>query len=127
MQSKLLTILPFYPILFIEQLKLKRTPVRPNFVPFIPLSYLVESQIPYIKGWLVGCRLKANSPLVGPGPLGGVPSVGVFLRGPKPVFTRVSEKTTENSERLGRQARPGLNLAPPVFQFSVLALRHWWG
>ena len=23
----------------------------------------------------------------------------------------------ENSERLGRQARPGLNLAPPVYQF----------
>ena len=26
--------------------------------------------------WLVGCRLKANCPLVGPGPIGGVPSVG---------------------------------------------------
>ena len=30
-------------------------------------------------GWLVNCRLKANFPLVGPGPIGGVPSVGVFL------------------------------------------------
>ena len=28
---------------------------------------------------------------------------------------QVSEKTTENSERLGRQAR--LNLTPPVYQF----------
>ena len=24
----------------------------------------------------------------------------------------------ENTKRLGRQARPGLNLAPPVFQFE---------
>ena len=34
-------------------------------------------------GWmLVSCRLKANSPLVGFGPIGGVPSVEVFLRDP---------------------------------------------
>ena len=26
--------------------------------------------------WLVGCRFKANCPLVGPGPAGGVPYVG---------------------------------------------------
>ena len=34
------------------------------------------------------CRLvvgfKANCSLVGPGPIGGMPSVGVFLRDPRP-------------------------------------------
>ena len=42
--------------------------------------------------WLVvGCKLKANCPLVGPGSIGGVLSVGVFLRDPSPylcVFRR---------------------------------------
>ena len=59
---------------------------------------------------------KANCPLVGSGPIRGVPSVGGLSKASQPVFTRVSKKTTENSERLGRQARPGLNLAPPVYQ-----------
>ena len=35
--------------------------------------------------------------------MGGMPSVGVYLREPNPYS---SEKTTENSERLGQQARP---------------------
>ena len=39
--------------------------------------------------------------------MGGVPSMGVFLRDPRGT-PRVSEKTTENSERLGQQARPGI-------------------
>ena len=46
--------------------------------------------------WLVGCRLKANCPLVGPGPIGGVPSVGVFQRDPSPYlreFRRKPRKT----------------------------------
>ena len=34
--------------------------------------------------WLVGCSVKANCPLVGPGPVGEVSSVGVFLRDPSP-------------------------------------------
>ena len=33
---------------------------------------------------------------------------GGLSKGSQPVFTRVSEKTIENSERLGRQARPGV-------------------
>ena len=36
------------------------------------------------KSELVGCRVKANCPLVGPGTVGGVPSVEVFLRDPSP-------------------------------------------
>ena len=41
---------------------------------------------------------------------------------------RVSEKTTENSERLGRQARPGIE--PRTSRqpaFGVEPLGHWWG
>ena len=34
---------------------------------------------PKLFGWL-----KANCPLMEPGPIGGVPSVGVFLRNPSP-------------------------------------------
>ena len=32
----------------------------------------------------LGHRIKANCLLMGPGPVGGVPSVGVFLRDPSP-------------------------------------------
>ena len=40
----------------------------------------------------------------------------------------VSEKTTENSERLGQQAQPGIETGTsrlPVL--SAEPLRHWWG
>ena len=33
---------------------------------------------------VINYRVKANCPLVGPGPVGGVPSMGVFLRNPSP-------------------------------------------
>ena len=76
---------------------------------------------------LLGCRFKANSPLVGPGPIGSVPSAGVFLKDPSPnlhEFRRMPRKTP-NSYVNKRDW--GLNLAPPVFQFWALPLRHWWG
>ena len=57
---------------------------------------------------LVGCSINANCPLEGPRPVGGVSSVGVFLRDPSPYLRKVQEKTTENSERLGRQERLGI-------------------
>ena len=45
--------------------------------------------------------------------MGGMPSVGglskgLFIYVNMPVFMRVSEKTKENSERLDRKARPGI-------------------
>ena len=57
----------------------------------------------------LGCGgSKVNYPLVRPGHRGGVLFVGGLSKGSKPVFTRVSEKTTENiSKRLSRQAWPG--------------------
>ena len=57
-------------------------------------------------GWMDGCRYESNCPPVEPGTIGGLPSVGGLSKGSLPVLTRVSEKTTDNSERLGRQARP---------------------
>ena len=54
----------------------------------------------------VGCRDKTNCPHVEPGPRGGNALRKGLSKGSKPVFTRVSEKTTKNSKRLGRQARP---------------------
>ena len=45
---------------------------------------------------LLGYNVKANGPLVGPGPVGGVPAVGVFLRDPSPYvreFQRKPRKT----------------------------------
>ena len=59
-------------------------------------------------GWLVCCRVKASFPLVGPRPAEEVPSLGVFLRDPSLYLRKFRKKTTENSERLGRQARPGI-------------------
>ena len=34
----------------------------------------------------VGCRIESNCPLVWPGAIGGMPSVGVFLRDPGPIY-----------------------------------------
>ena len=51
--------------------------------------------------------------------MGKVPFLGGLSKGSYPVFTRVSEKIKENSERLGRQARPGFEPGTshqPVFK-----------
>ena len=40
----------------------------------------------------VGCRCKANCPLAGPGPIEGVPSIGVFLRDPSPYLREFQRK-----------------------------------
>ena len=36
--------------------------------------------------------MKANCPLMGPGPIGGVPSVGVFIRDPRPYLREFRRK-----------------------------------
>ena len=50
---------------------------------------------------------------------------GGLSKGSQPVFTRVSEKTTENSERLDRQARP--RIEPGTSRLPVFERSHWWG
>ena len=59
-------------------------------------------------GWLVGCRVEGRLSHWGPRRVGGMPSVGVFLRDPSPYLREFRRKTAENSERLGRQARPSI-------------------
>ena len=56
---------------------------------------------------------------MGPKPIGDVFSVGVFLRDPSPYLREFSEKTTENSERLGREARPRYELGSRLPVLSI--------
>ena len=42
----------------------------------------IDSHFSFLVG--LGCRLEVNCSLVGPGSIGGVPSVEVFLRDPGP-------------------------------------------
>ena len=70
---------------------------------------------------------KANFLLVGPGPIGGMHCVGGLSKGSYPVFSRVSLKATENSERQGRQARPGFEPGTSRLPVLSVTLRHWWG
>ena len=51
--------------------------------------------------------------------MGRVRSLGAFLRDPSPYLRVFRRKTTENSERLGRQVRPGIEPGTsrlPVFE-----------
>ena len=48
---------------------------------------------------LDGCRLKSNCPLVGPETIGGMTSVGVFLRDPNPYFREFFRKPWRNLVR----------------------------
>ena len=43
-------------------------------------------------GWLVGCWDKANCPHVGAEPMGGMPSVEVFLKDPSPYLREFRRK-----------------------------------
>ena len=41
----------------------------------------------------LGCNIKTNCPLVEPDPVGGLPSVGFFLRDPTPYLREFWRKT----------------------------------
>ena len=60
--------------------------------------------------------------------MGSKPLGGGFSKGSYPAFTQLSEKTMENSERLGRQARPGIE--PDTSRLPILNAdlhSHWCG
>ena len=57
--------------------------------------------------WAEG--FKVNCPLMGPGRIGGVSSVGVFLRDPSQYLSEFRRKPRENSERLGQQVWLGID------------------
>ena len=57
---------------------------------------LIDKNLAFIRrsfnlGWVVG--FKANCPLVGPGPIGGVPPVGVLLRDSSPYLHEFRRKS----------------------------------
>ena len=54
------------------------------------------------KGWLV-VVFKENCPLVGPGPIGGVPSVGFFLRDSSPYLRKINVKIQSKKENVVSQ------------------------
>ena len=53
---------------------------------------------------LISKSFKDNCPLVGPGPIGGMPSLGVFLRNPSPEWTirGINDDATNVECRRGR-------------------------
>ena len=60
--------------------------------------------------------------------MGGVPSVGGLYKGSEPVFTGILKKTTENFERVGRQAQPRIEHGTsrqPISKAEPLS--HSWG
>ena len=73
-------------LLFYEDLMIKFVclVITGNF-----LSLKLELHNNYKNKWkqvsrMDGCRYESNCPLMGPGTIGGLPSVGVFLRDPSP-------------------------------------------
>ena len=75
------------------------------------------------RGLVVG--FKSNCHTRNTGTIGGMPSAVDPSKGSQPIFTRVSEKTTENSEWLARQARPRNEIG--TTRLSFFEHSHWWG
>ena len=53
-----------------------------------------------------------------PRPMDGMPSMGIFLRDPRPYLHKFQRKPQKNSERLGRQVRP--EIEPSTFRQQAL-------
>ena len=66
---------------------------------------------------LVGWSLKANCLLMGPGPIGGVPSMRVFLRNPSPYLRKFRRKPRKTQNGWVDMRERNLKLTLPVFQF----------
>ena len=88
-------------------------------------------------GWLVGCRLKANCPLVRPGPIGGVPTVGVFLRDPNSYLPSFGDyhgklRTARSTSATGNRTRhlPSISFesrtAPLLVGPILLQIKNVW-
>ena len=74
-------------------------------------------------GWI-----KANCLLVGPGPVGLVPSVGVLLKILACIYASFGENHVKLRMAMSTKARPGIELG--ISSLSVLSaepLSHWWG
>ena len=65
---------------------------------------------------VLSCRVKANCPLVGPGPTRRVSSVRIFLRDPCPYLCKFQRKTLKTPNGLVDKRDWELNPASPVYQ-----------
>ena len=83
-------------------------------VHFCFFRQLIFSGFTFIQ---VRCRDKANCPHVEPWPMGGVPSVGVFVRDPYPYLPEFRRKPRKTPKGLVDKRDQESNVAPPVYQF----------
>ena len=65
----------------------------------------------------VGLWFKTNCPLMGPGSIAGVPSVGVFLRDPSPYLHRLTQIFLDNFIRNGIKSQILTSLSLKIFNF----------
>ena len=68
-------------------------------------------------------RIKTKCPIVGPERIGILPSVGGISKESLSLFTRVLEKTTENSELICQRVLPGIQpdtSRPPVLSAELV-------
>ena len=70
---------------------------------------------------LVGCSEQGRLFQWKSRPIGGMPSVGVFLRDPSALTYASFGKTMEKCEQLGQQAQPGIELG--ISRLPVLTHR----
>ena len=85
---------------------------------FYEIFSLKDAYVILYETWKrLGCRFKANCPLVGPGHVGGVPSVGVILRHPSPYLREFRRKPRETLKGYVDKRDRGLNLALPSTNF----------
>ena len=65
---------------------------KQKYIHFIDLIYVCEIFECFLDGWMDGCRFESNCPLVGPGTIGRLPSVEVFLRDLSPYLREFQRK-----------------------------------
>ena len=112
--------------LILHLLKILRQNTLKTLLYIIPFLFFTKYPIELYReshfcmtGWLVG--FKSNFAACGTWDYRGYVLLGGLSKGSYLVFTRVSEKTTENSERLCRQTRP--DIAPRTSRLPVLKRR----
>ena len=73
---------------------------------------------------LVGCKVTTNCPLVGPGPVGGVPSARVFLMDHSPNLREFRRKPLKTPNSWVDKRDRGLNPALPSTSFESRTNRY---
>ena len=84
-------------------------------------KYLVQLLLYLVTqfGVLDGVGVKADCLNIGPRPIGGLPSVGVFLRDPSPYLRKFRRKPWKTFNGYVNKRDWLLNLALPIYQFRA--------